>query len=147
MYQHLLVPVDGGELSERAMAESIALARKLDASITGFVAEPDPVLPAVGRHPAVVLREHEQAEAAAASHARQILDIFRARAQAAGVPFSGHYARTTHIDDAIVQAAGEHGCDLIVMATHGRGALGELLFGSHTKAVLGRCKLPLLVLH
>ena len=142
MYQHLLVPVDGGELSERAMAESIALARKLDASITGFVAEPDPVLPAVGRHPAVVLREHEQAEAAAASHARQILDVFRARAQAAGVPFSGHYARTTHIDDAI-----EAGVDLIVMATHGRGTLGELLFGSHTKAVLGRCKLPLLVLH
>ena len=33
------------------------------------------------------------------------------------------------------------------MVTHGRGAFGELLFGSHTKTVLSRSKLPLLVLH
>ena len=51
------------------------------------------------------------------------------------------------IDDAIAEAAAESGCDLIVMATHGRGVFGELLFGSHTKAVLARCKVPLLVLH
>lgn len=147
MYQHLLVPVDGGALSERAMEDSIALARRLGAAITGFIAAPDPVLPAAGRHPSVVLRENEQAEAAASAHARQILDAFRARARAAGVPFDGHYVRTCAIDDAIVKAAEQFGCDLIVMATHGRGAFGELLYGSHTKAVLGRCKLPLLVLH
>ena len=33
------------------------------------------------------------------------------------------------------------------MATHGRGAFGDLLFGSHTKAVMARTKVPLLVLH
>jgi len=40
MYEHLLVPIDGGELSERAMTASIELAKKLGASITGFIAEP-----------------------------------------------------------------------------------------------------------
>ena len=50
------------------------------------------------------------------------------------------------IDDAIVDAAHEYGCDLLVMATHGRGAFGELLFGSHTKTVITRSKLPVLVL-
>jgi len=51
------------------------------------------------------------------------------------------------VDDAIVRAAQEFGCDMVVMVTHGRGAFGELLFGSHTKNVLARCKVPLLVLH
>jgi nucleotide-binding universal stress UspA family protein len=34
-----------------------------------------------------------------------------------------------------------------VMATHGRGAFGELLFGSHTKGVMAKTRLPLFVLH
>ena len=38
-------------------------------------------------------------------------------------------------------------CDMIVMATHGRGTFGELLFGSQTKNVMARSKLPLVVLH
>ena len=49
--------------------------------------------------------------------------------------------------DAIIEQAETSGCDMIVMLTHGRGALGELIFGSHTKNVLARSKLPLLVLH
>jgi nucleotide-binding universal stress UspA family protein len=36
---------------------------------------------------------------------------------------------------------------MIVMVTHGRGAFGEFLFGSQTKAVLSGSRLPLLVLH
>jgi nucleotide-binding universal stress UspA family protein len=63
------------------------------------------------------------------------------------VPFHGKFQRTNAVDEAIVNAAAEFGCDLIVMVTHGRGVFGELLFGSHTKNVLSRCKLPLLVLH
>ncbi|HRC37569.1 MAG TPA: universal stress protein, partial [Rubrivivax sp.] len=31
--------------------------------------------------------------------------------------------------------------------THGRGTFGELLFGSHTKTLMARTRLPLLVLH
>ncbi|MEQ1806805.1 MAG: universal stress protein [Burkholderiaceae bacterium] len=36
---------------------------------------------------------------------------------------------------------------MIVMATHGRGVFGEILFGSRTKGVMAPSKLPLLVLH
>ena len=48
---------------------------------------------------------------------------------------------------AIIDGALHEHCDLIVMATHGRGFFGELLFGSNAKAVISRCKLPVLVLH
>jgi nucleotide-binding universal stress UspA family protein len=147
MFKKLLVPVDGHELSDKAMLDSIELAKQLGATITAFIAEPTPPLPAVGRPPAVVEMEYEQHDARTAKHAQYVLKTFEARARGAGVEFSGHYRQTPHIPDAIAEAAAEYGCDMIVMATHGRGAFGELMFGSHTKRVMARSKLPLLVLH
>ncbi len=147
MFQHILVPLDGTELSQRAAQMSLELARKLGARITGFVAEPLPPLPNMGSHSATYARQSDEHLARAEAHAQEVLSRFRAQAQAEGVVFDGKYKCTDTVDDAIVAAAGEYGCDMIVMVTHGRGAFGELLFGSHTKNVLSRCKLPLLVLH
>jgi nucleotide-binding universal stress UspA family protein len=147
MYRSILVPVDGSELSERAIEASVKLARALGASITGFVAEPImPMLtdPRLGARFDDEIREHE---AMSAAHARQVLDRFEARAREAGVPFEGYFDQVPRIDRAIIEAAESRGCDLILMVTHGRGAFGEFLFGSQTKAVLAGCKLPLLVLH
>ena len=39
------------------------------------------------------------------------------------------------------------GCDMIVMVTHGRSAIGEFIFGSHTRKIISKSKLPVLVLH
>ena len=147
MYSHLLVPIDGSELSDRAAQASLELARKLGARITGFVAEALPALPHMGTHVNNYLRETDEHMARTEAHARKVLGEFKAKAQEQGVAFEGKFLRTDAVDDAIVQAAEEFGCDMIVMCTHGRGALGELLFGSHTKNVISRCKVPLLVLH
>jgi nucleotide-binding universal stress UspA family protein len=147
MFQHILVPLDGTELSQRAAQMSLELARKLGARITGFVAEPLPPLPNMGSHSATYARQSDEHLARTEAHAQAVLARFKAQAQAEGVAFDGQYKCTDTVDDAIVAAATEYGCDMIVMVTHGRGAFGELLFGSHTKNVLSRCKLPLLVLH
>jgi nucleotide-binding universal stress UspA family protein len=147
MYEHILVPIDGTELSERAAQSSLELARKLGARVTGFVAEPMPPLPNMGSHAASYVRESHEHLARTEAHARSVLARFKARATEHGVDFDGQFKRTDAVDDAIVDAAKEFDCDLIVMVTHGRGAFGELLFGSHTKNVLSRSKLPLLVLH
>ncbi len=147
MYKHLLVPVDGSELSERAALTSIGLAAKLGARITGFVAEPLPPMPNESSGMATYARTAEEHRQRTEAHAREVLANFGALAAAQGVPFHGEYRRTDAVDDAIVEAARTFEADLIVMVTHGRGAFGELLFGSHTKNVLARCKLPLLVLH
>jgi len=147
MYQHLLVPIDGSELSERAAHESIALAAKLGARITGFVAEALAPLPTEGRALSAYTRETEAHNARTEAHAQQTLAGFAAQAAEAGVAFEGVFKRTDRVDQAIVHLAEERGCDLVVMVTHGRGVFGELLFGSHTKNVLSLSKLPLLVLH
>jgi len=145
MYEHLLVPVDDSELSERAMSASIELARKLRARITGFIAEPFGHVAGDGYSysaAAAALDDRQLAE-----HAQQVMARFERMAQEAGVPFEGRYVQAANVDEAIVGAARRHGCDMIVMATHGRGPLGEFLWGSHTKSVIAHCELPLLVLH
>ena len=147
MFTNLLVPVDGHELSDKAMLDSIELACQLGASITAFIAEPMPPLPAVGRPASLVAMETDLHDARTARHATEVLKVFEARARNAGVRFSGHHKQTQGICEAIVAAAKEHGCDMIVMVTHGRGAFGELMFGSHTKGVMAKSQLPLLVLH
>jgi nucleotide-binding universal stress UspA family protein len=147
MFQHLLVPIDGTELSEHAQQASLALAVKLGARITAFVAEPMPPLPHMGSNPGTYLRETDRHQQRTEAHAHEVLARFRGKAEEQGVPFIGRFERTDAVDEAIVKTAAEAGCDLIVMATHGRGAFGELLFGSHTKNVISRSKLPLLVLH
>ena len=147
MYQRILVPVDGSDLSDRAMTASIDLARQLGASITGFIAEPMITLPERPRHASALLRDVDEYDTMTSAHAHEVLDRFAACAKAAGVPFEGHHAQVPRVDKAIIDAAESRGCDLIVMVTHGRGAFGEFLFGSQTKAVLSSSRLPLLVLH
>ena len=147
MYQRLLVPVDGTELSDRAVQTSLALALKLGASVIAFVAEPMPPLPAMGSSPSLYQRDVDAHLARTERHANEVLERFRAKAAEAGVPFEGKFQRTDSVDEGIVAAAKDLDSDLIVMVTHGRGAFGELLFGSHTKSVLAHSKLPILVLH
>ena len=147
MYQRLLVPVDGSDLTNKAMDAAIDLARQLGASITGYVAEPVMAPPATARSRAWFEEELKEHDAMTESHARQVLQRFEQRAKEAGVHFDGCFDRVPRVDQAIIDAAESRGCDMIVMVTHGRGAFGEFLFGSQTKAVLAGSKLPLLVLH
>jgi nucleotide-binding universal stress UspA family protein len=147
MYKRILVPVDGSELSDRAMQASVELAKQLGAAITGFVAEPLlPVRPGP-RSRAWVDDDAQEHDAMTEAHAMDVLNRFEAVARAAGVEFDGYHDQVPRVDRAIIEAAESRGCDLILMVTHGRGAFGEFLFGSQTKAVLAGSKLPLLVLH
>jgi nucleotide-binding universal stress UspA family protein len=143
----LLVPLDGTDLSERAMTQSIALAQQLGAAIVGFIAEPDMPLPNMATNPMHYQREAAAHVVATDTHAHALLSVFGERAQAAGVTFSARHLITDSIDSAIAGVADELDSPMIVMVTHGRGAFAGLLFGSHTKRVMERTRVPLLVLH
>ena len=147
MYKHLFVPIDGSDLSKRAMDDSIALAKHLGARITGFIAEPEIGLSTVNPDPGVFTERMRTHERKNEQHATALLKHFEGRAQAAGVPFFGRYLTTAGVDTAIVYEAEQAGCDLIVMVTHGRGPVGEFIFGSHAKHTISLTKLPVLVLH
>ena len=146
-FKHLLIPVDGGDLAERAMAAGIDLACQLGAAITAFVAEPLAPAPSSGYGAERYLREMRLHDDETAVHAESVLVRFERRALAAGLAFNGVYGRSRQVDEAIAVVARQQGCDMIVMVTHGRGPFGELMFGSRTKGVMARTKLALLVLH
>jgi len=80
---------------------------------------------------------------------REILDQFREKARS-------HYSRSEEIEDDIIVQKGnpvevilavaeEKNCDLIVMGTHGRGALADVVMGSTTRRVIRRSPKPVLV--
>lgn len=149
MYQRILVPVDASAQSERAIEASIGLARQLGAAITGFVAaQPERAHQSTqAKQASARLRRVETSDLLSPADAHGVLARFAAAAQAAGVPFEGQRACLEHGDATLLAQAEASGCDLLVMVSEGRGAFGEYLYGSQTKAVLAGSKLPLLVLH
>jgi Universal stress protein UspA and related nucleotide-binding proteins len=68
------------------------------------------------------------------------------KAAQAGVTATSVHVIERYAADAIVETAESQGCDLIVMASHGRRGLGRLLIGSQTNEVLIRSKVPVLVI-
>ncbi len=148
MYQNILLPVDGSELSVRAARHGIELAKALGAEVTvimvttpwaiQFAREVAVVVPGV----LVPQNEYDlRTELAAASCLRVVTD----EARCAGVKARALHARHRDPYVAILDAAREVGCDLIVMASHGRRGLAELLLGSETLKVLTHSEIPVLV--
>ncbi|HEY2926042.1 universal stress protein [Piscinibacter sp.] len=145
MIERLLVPIDGGALDERAFAVSVDLARQLGAAITGFIVEPYATAPAPVGLPSDA--STPRTDATLQAHAQRVLARFEQRAREAGVSFDGVATQASEVSEAILAAAEKHRCDMIVMATHGRGVIAELLWGSNTRQVMSRSRLPVLVLH
>ena len=68
-----------------------------------------------------------------------------AKGAGAGLDCEGYTVEAAHPWEAIVEHAKAQGCDLIVMASHGRRGVGALLIGSETSRVLTHCSVPVLV--
>jgi nucleotide-binding universal stress UspA family protein len=140
MYRHILIPTDGSELSEHGVAQGLALAKSLGAKVSAiFVVEPfsevtGRFLEAVATY--VELRK-EQATSA--------LDRAANAAKEAGVSCETIQLENAQPHQAIIAAAEDKGCDLIVMSSHGRSGLSMLLIGSVTNKVLAHAKTPVLV--
>ncbi|MGE5638627.1 MAG: universal stress protein [Clostridia bacterium] len=145
MYKHILIPLDDSKLAGKAIKSGVALARSLNARVTGFTALPAYQIPSeaelMSRH-AISPVEHDKRSRA---KAKQILSKLQKSAEKAGVACDTSFTLTDDPDDAIVKAADKHRCDLILMVSHGRSGLSALLNGSHTRGVLAKAKVPTLV--
>jgi nucleotide-binding universal stress UspA family protein len=140
MTQRILIATDGSELSQRAAAVGVGLARALGAAVVGCAA-----LPVYPYHGVGEAAPAETAfQAAAAARGNEHLDAIERLARDAGVAFT-RVLREGHPDDIILQTAESEDCDLIVMASHGRRGLASVLLGSETQKVLARASRPVLV--
>jgi nucleotide-binding universal stress UspA family protein len=68
-------------------------------------------------------------------------------AKQAGVPCDTIQVEDARPYQAIIATAEDRVCDLIVMASHGRGGLSAVVLGSVTNKVLTHTKTPVLVCH
>ncbi|RPI39067.1 MAG: universal stress protein [Betaproteobacteria bacterium] len=146
MYKHVMMVYDGSVLSDKALNEGIALAKGAGAKMTLiYVVTPHHLLiGGTGNAPGVKRLEREYADKLT-DEARQMLDLARNRAAAAGVAVDMLLDHGTDPYEKIVEAARRLNCDVIVMATHGRRGIEALVVGSQTMKVLTHTTIPVLV--
>ena len=78
-------------------------------------------------------------------HATKVLSHVAEAAQKAGVRCETVQLEHDQSYEAIIKTAEDKGCDLIVMASHGRSGISAVLLGSVTNKVLTHTKIPVLV--
>ena len=143
MYQQILVPTDGSEMSARAVETAARLAKLTGAKLEVLsVKEPFPYSAISEMQPVPPQEFYDAQERLAKERVAAALDAARAR----GVQATGTSVEALHPWEAILEQAKAKNCDLIVMASHGRRGLGALLIGSETQKVLTHGTIPVLVI-
>jgi nucleotide-binding universal stress UspA family protein/hemerythrin-like domain-containing protein len=144
MYRHLLVPLDGSTLATELVRQSVMLAKSLGARITFFHAQENYGASSVGALERVMWPSLYNENAA--GDARALLAKAAVVARESGVEHETLTVTSDRPHEAILQAADARGCDLVVIASHGRRGLRNLVIGSQTKNVVQQASLPVLVL-
>lgn len=144
MYRHILIATDGSSLASRGVAHGVQLAKALNAKVA---------LLTVSERFHTFTLEAEQIEETASSfkehmakEASKTLEEASKMAADAGVEASLIHREDDEPYQAIIRTAESRGCDLIVMASHGRGGVSAMFLGSETLKVLSHSKLPVLVI-
>ena len=142
MYKRILVSTDGSEISEKAAQAAVELAKSAGAALYVIsVKEPFPYSAISEMQPVPPQEFFDAQERIASKRVAGVVDA----AKAAGITCQGHTVEALHPWEAILDHAKAQGCDLIVMASHGRRGVSALLLGSETQKVLTHSTLPVLV--
>jgi nucleotide-binding universal stress UspA family protein len=145
MFKHVLLPTDGSPLARKAIKAGIALAKELGAKVTAYYAldSVQPYIYAEGY--AISTATLQGFDKGAREQGRKYLAEVEKAATAAGVACQTLITKPGTTYQGIVAAARKQKCDVIFMASHGRGELASLILGSVTQKVLAHSRIPVLV--
>lgn len=145
MFRNILVPTDGSDFSNKAVATAARLAQSLGAKLLVLHVRSPLELPHHVEGGALsnlggkaVMQEIEAEE-------RSLLDAALEIAAADGVKAETAFVAGYSIYDAVIRIAREQHCDLIVMASHGRRGITSFLLGSETQKVLAHTTIPVMI--
>ena len=143
MHKSILIPTDGSEFCERAISYGVSLAKLSGAKIVGV----NVTLPLHTGTPRVFIPENLRGiiHAETIKMAAEKLAVVERQAKAAGLAVETVHVSDDHPWEAIVRTAKDKGCDLIVMASHGRRGAAAMILGSETQKVLTHTHIPVLV--
>jgi nucleotide-binding universal stress UspA family protein len=141
MYRSLLVPVDGSPFGEQALPLALAIARRAGATLQIVHV----LAPLASVYAESMLTPDPRLEMQVRTRQQEYLDGIVRRLQGTA-PVA---ATATLLDGAPALALEAHaagcGADLVVMTTHGRGALGRFWMGSVTDYLVRHLAVPLLL--
>ena len=135
MIQHILIPLDGSQLAEKALPAGRQIL-KSDGRITLVTAITSSHLPQFLPHDEVMAESRRRADEYL-EHAAQNL-----RLQGYTVELETAIGEAAEV---ILHIAEEKRAEMIVMSTHGRSGLSRVLFGSVTLKVLASALTPVLI--
>jgi len=138
MFKHILVPLDGSSLAESVLPAADYLARILRAKITLIHIVEQDASPSV--HGERHLTSVDEAEPYLEGVAR------RAFTSEVSVETHVHTAAISDVARGIVEHQHELAPDLIVMCTHGRSGLRDLLFGRIAQQVVASGRNPVMLI-
>ena len=124
--------------ARKAVKAGIAFAKEFGAKVTTYHAvEVVPLYADGGFVPPSVLKQFEK-------QAQKYLEEATKVAQAADVPCDSQISSPMTVYLGIIDTAKKKKCDVIFMASHGRGGLASLVLGSVTLKVLAHSKIPVM---
>ncbi|MGA8008979.1 MAG: universal stress protein [Thiomonas sp.] len=143
MYKKILVPTDGSDTGDKVIPHAMALAKSCGAAVVGLnVTDPYPYS---GLAEAVPITA-DQYLVHATQQAEDALKPLQDACKDAGLAFEPVIAEDIHPWKAMLDVAKDRGCDLVVIASHGRRGMQALLLGSETQKLLTHSTIPVLVL-
>jgi nucleotide-binding universal stress UspA family protein len=133
----ILVPLDGSNLAEAAIADALDAANRDSASLTLVRATEARVLPGV---------DPINAQVEAVDEAEDYLGGVKTKLEQRGFRNVETHVWYGPAAPAIIEAARVYKVDLIVMSTHGRSGFGRLVWGSVAESILRGTAVPILLL-
>jgi nucleotide-binding universal stress UspA family protein len=143
MFKKILLPTDGSDLSERAVLAGVSFAKEVGAQVVGLTVTPE--FHTFTYKTEMLEETEEEFNASTQRQAAKNLAVISDAAAAAGVPCDVVQVTSDEPWAAILQTAKDNGCDLIIMASHGRRGFKALILGSETQKVLVHTDIPVLV--
>lgn len=142
MYQRILVPTDGSDLSALAEDAAIAFARACGSELVVLsIVPPDRALTL---DQGAMAREGLAADGLLAQAKAYVGRVADAAAKV-GVKSILLTGSSYSVASEIIEAVTREHCDLVFMASHGRGGLSRLIAGSVPQQVLAYSTAPVLV--
>ncbi|NCW89818.1 MAG: universal stress protein [Rhodocyclales bacterium] len=145
MFKHLLIPIDGSELSLMAVRKGAEFASEIRALVTLLFVKPEYPVSYYGDGAMIDPTTPEEFSKLTNTIAHRNLKSAEEICAAAGVTTTTVTETSDVPYDVIISTAEQKQCDLIFMASHGRRGITGLLLGSETQKVLTHSKIPVLV--
>jgi nucleotide-binding universal stress UspA family protein len=142
MFDRMLVPTDGSELSTQAALRAVALAKTCGAHVTVLLVQDVYPYTGIGSLNADDLQSYVAKARAEGLHA---MDPVTAAARAEGLAVDTQVVENDKPANGIVEAAQQSGANLIAMGSHGRSGIAKLILGSVAAEVLALSPIPVLV--